>query len=279
MGPHELARLSGPADTVVAMSVTEDAPVRPPPRRVHVHLPGRARRASPWWWLVLASALVLGLVAAVLGVWWAATSERREVSYRVIGALSSIDLEVDDASVEIVGGEAGPIQIVRTEEFAFGHPPRDGHAVEDGVLRISSSCPDTVVGSCRASYRLLVRNNVDVNVRSSTGRVRIAGFTGSARIETGSGPIAVDGFCGFRLTATSASGDVRGAAPQCSPDRMELRSASGDVHAIVPTGRYRVDANSDRGTVVVRNVTETENAAFTVQAISGGGDVLVEGRG
>ena len=59
---------------------------------------------------------------------------------------------------------------------------------------------------------------------------------------------------------------------------MELRSARGDVHAIVPADRYRVDANSDRGNVVIRNVTQTEDAAFAVQAISGGGDVLVEGR-
>ena len=46
----------------------------------------------------------------------------------------------------------------------------------------------------------------------------------------------------------------------------------------LPADRYRVDANSDRGNVVIRNVTETEDAAFAVQAISGGGDVLVEGR-
>ena len=265
-------------DTVGAMSLTEDAPVRPVRRRAAVSPPGSARRASPWWWLVLASSLVLLLAAAVMGVWWAASSERREVRYRVIGTLSAIELELDDADVEIVGGEAGPIQVVRTEEFAFGRPPRDEHGVQDGVLRISSSCPDAIVGTCRASYRLLVRDNVQVSVRSSTGRVRIAGLNGSARIETGSGPIAVDGFCGFRLTATSGSGDVRGAA-DCSPDRMELRSASGDVHAIVPTGRYRVDANTDRGSVQVRNLIPSEDASFTVQAISGGGDVLVEGRG
>jgi hypothetical protein len=260
------------------MSITEDAPARHASRRAPIRLPGRARRASPWWWLVLASAVALAITVAVMGVWWAASSERREVSYRVIGTLSAIELDVDDAGVEIVGGEAGPIRVVRTEAFAFGRPPRDTHAVRDGVLRISSSCPDTVVGTCRADYRIAVRDNVQIIVRSATGRVRITGLKGSARVETGSGPIAVDGFCGFQLTATSGSGDVRGAA-DCSPDRMELRSAGGDVHAIVPAGRYRVDANSDRGGVDVRNLTASEDASFAVQAISGGGDVLVEGRG
>jgi DUF4097 and DUF4098 domain-containing protein YvlB len=227
---------------------------------------------------VLASALALGGVAAVMGVWWAASSERREVSYRVIGTLSAIELDLEDASVEVVGGEAGPIRVTRTEEFAFGRPPRDTHVVREGVLRISSSCPDTVVGTCRAAYRILVGDNVQINVRSSTGRVRIADLKGSARIETASAPIEVEGFCGFQLTATSGSGGVRAAAG-CSPDRMELRSANADVHAIVPAGRYRVDANSDRGSVQVRNIVQSEDASFAVQAISGAGDVLVEGRG
>jgi hypothetical protein len=259
------------------MSITEDAPVRQAPRRSPVRLPGRARRATPWLWLVLVSAVVLVVAGAVMAAWWIASSERREVSYRVVGTLSAIELDLDEADVEIVGGEAGPIQVVRTEEFAFGRPPQDDHAVREGVLRIRARCPDTVVGTCRASYRLLVRDNVQVSVRSSSGRVRIAGLNGSARVETGSGPIAVDGFCGFQLTATSGTGHVRGAA-DCSPDRVELRSASGDVHAIVPVGRYRVDANSDRGAVDVRNLTQSDDASFAVQAISGAGDVLVEGR-
>jgi Putative adhesin len=227
---------------------------------------------------VVGSAVLLLGAAAVMGAWWAASSERREVSYRVIGTLSAIELDLDDASLEVVGGEAGPIQVMRTEEFAFGHPPDDRHAVRDGVLHISSRCPDTVVGTCSAAYRILVRDNVDVNVETSSGRVRIEGLTASSRIETGSGPIAVDDFCGFQLTATSGSGDVRAAA-RCSADRMELRSASGDVHAIVPPARYRLDVGSDRGTVEVRNLTSSDDASFAVQAISGEGNVLVEGRG
>jgi hypothetical protein len=259
------------------MSITEDAPVRQQPRRSPVRLPGRARRASPWWWLVVASTAVLLGAIAVMGIWWAASSERREVSYRVIGPLSAIELDLDDADLEVVGGEAGPIQVARTEEFAFNRPPGDSHTVDNGVLRIRSRCPDTVVGSCSASYRIRVRDNVTLDIRTSSGLVRVAGLNGSARIETGSGPIAVDGFCGFRLTATSASGDVRGAA-DCSPDRMELRSASGDVHAIVPVARYRVDASSDRGTTQVDDLVVSEDASFAVQAISGTGDVVVEGR-
>jgi hypothetical protein len=259
------------------MSITEDAPVRPVPRRSPVRLPGPARRATPWRWLVIASAVALAGAGAVLGIWWAASSETRIATYRVIGTLSAIELDLDEADVEIVGGASGAVEVQRTDEFAFGRPPSETRDVQNGVLRIASRCPDTVVGTCRAAYRIAVRDNVDLEVQSTSGIVRVSGLNGSARIETGSGAIAVDGFCGFRLSATSADGDVRGAA-DCSPDRMELRSASGDVHAIVPTGRYRVDATSDLGSVRVRNVVASDDASFAVQAISGSGNVRVDGR-
>jgi hypothetical protein len=226
---------------------------------------------------VFGSALVLAVAAAVMGIWWFASSETRIATYRVVGTLTAVDLDLDEADVEVVGGAGGAVEVRRSEDFAFGRRPRASRSVRAGVLRISSRCPDTVVGTCRAAYRIAVPDNVEVNVRSSTGEVRIAGLNGSARIDTASGAIRVDGFCGFRLTATSASGNVRGAA-DCAPDRIELRSGSGDVQAVVPTGRYRVDASSDRGSARIRNLVASEDASYAVQAISGSGDVLVDGR-
>jgi hypothetical protein len=257
------------------MSVTEDAPAA---RRSPLLAPGRARRASPWWWLVLASSILLALTAAVLGVWWLTSNETQNRPYRVLGPLSAIELEVGSADVEITGG-ASTVEVERTIEFAFGRPPDQTRELDGDVLRITSSCSDTVVGTCRAVYRISVQDNVDLNIRTTSGRVRITGLTASARIETGEGAIAVDGFCGFGLSATSGSGDVRGAA-DCSPDRLELRSGSGDVQAVVPPARYRVDASSDRGSAEISDdLTVADDAPFAVQAISGSGDVTVEARG
>ncbi len=259
------------------MSVTEDAPAVPaaggrsPDRR-----PGAVRRASPWRWLVGASALVLLLVAVVMGAWWAASKETRIATYHVIGTLSRVELDLGAAPVAIAGGAGGTIEVSRTEDFAFGRPPSETRRVEGGVLRITARCPQTVLGTCRTSYRIAVPDNVQVSVRTSSGRVQIAGLNGSARVATGSGAIAIDGFCGFTLIATSTSGDVRAGA-DCSPDRIELRSSSGDVRAAVPPGRYRVDVHSDRGTETVRGVTVAEDASNALQALAGTGDVTVEG--
>jgi hypothetical protein len=259
------------------MSITEEAPAAQAEARRAVRLPGGARMGSPWSWLVGASLILLLGTAAVLAGWWGASRETRIAGYPVVGTLASIDLDLGEASVEITGGASGALEIQRTDEFAFGRPPSETVDVRQGVLRIVSRCPDTVLGTCKTRYRIALRDNVQVNVQTTSGRVRVIGLNASARIATGSGEIMVDGFCGYQLSALSASGDVRGSA-SCSPDRVQLRSNSGDVHAIVPTGRYRVDANSDGGSARVRNLVATEDASYAVQAISGSGNVLVDGR-
>jgi Putative adhesin len=256
------------------MSITEDAPALS--RRSLVRLPGGARRASPWWVLVMVSALVLVGVAAVMGGWWAASTTTREGQYKVVGTLSAVELDLGAADVEITGGAGGAVEVRRTEHYAFGQPPRVTRGVQGSALRITSRCPETILGGCRVSFRIAVPDNVLVNVRTSSGDVRIESLNGSARVATGSGLVAIDGFCGFTLVATSSSGDVHAGA-ECSPDRLELRSGSGDVSAVVPVGRYRVDAHSDTVPARVRNLTVADDAAFTVQALSGSGDVTVEG--
>jgi DUF4097 and DUF4098 domain-containing protein YvlB len=77
------------------------------------------------------------------------------------------------------------------------------------------------------------------------------------------------------LRAVSDSGNV-GAASECSADRVELRSRSGDVRAVVPPGRYEVDAQSDSGTRRVHGIAVGADAPFQIQALSTTGDVTVE---
>lgn len=259
------------------MSITEDAEAAPPAaRRPILRRPGSARRTSPWWWLVLGSALILVLVAATLGVWWVVSAETRVATYRVVGTPSALELSIGAADIDVVGG-AGVVEVRRTDRFAFGRGPSERRDVRGGTLRISSGCPDTVLASCSSAYRIAVPDNVQLTIDTSSGRVVVSGLNGSARIATGSGSIAVEAFCGFALSATSASGDLR-AATDCSPDRLQLRSGSGDVRADVPAGRYQVEAVSDQGSERVRGVVVTEDAPFQIEALSASGDVMVEGR-
>jgi hypothetical protein len=248
------------------MSVMEDAPPVAPSRR----------RPSAWAWLVAFSAVLVGGLVLAVGVWWATSHETRITSYAVQGSLAGVQLDLGAADVELVGGGQGALEVRRTDRFTFDHPSIEQRSVSSGVLHIGSACPKTVPSDCRVSYRVAVPDNVPITVRTSSGTVRLGELRASARIQTDTGDVVVDAFCGFQLSARSRAGDV-GATTQCSPERMELRSGDGDVRAVVPRGRYRVDAVSDAGRQRVRGLTVADDAPFLIQALSTRGSVEVQG--
>ena len=233
------------------------------------------RSASSWGRLVTISAFALLTAALVMLVWWAATSEERTGTYLVRGSVTGITLDLGDADVQIVGGGSqASLQVSHTDRFAFGHPAEAERVVRDGTLRLRARCPEALLGPCSSAYRLRVPDNVPVRVRTTTGSVSSTGYRGSASVNTRSGDVSFDGWCGFNLQVRADVGDVRAVAA-CAPQRLQLRSRTGSVEALVPPGRYRVDAESDEGERSVRGVTTGEDAPFQVQALSTTGDVRV----
>jgi hypothetical protein len=107
--------------------------------------------------------------------------------------------------------------------------------------------------------------------------VTLRGYRGSARILTGDGGIDISGYCGNSLDARAGDGDIALEAA-CAPPRLSLRSGSGSIHAVLPPGRYDLDAESTSGAETVRGVTPRSDAPYTVQVLSASGDVSVEGR-
>jgi len=233
------------------------------------------RHASSWGWLVTVSAFALLSAVLVMVVWWGATTEERTGTYVVRGTVNGVTLDIGDADVDIVGGGTqAALQVSRTDRFAFGHPAEAQRVVREGTLHLRSRCPATLVGSCSSAYRLRVADNVPVTVRTTSGDVTSSGYRGSAQVDTSSGNVSFNGWCGFNLQIRAVTGSVRAVAA-CSPERLQLRSRRGDVDALVPPGRYRVDAESDEGSRGVRGVDEADDAPFQIQALSTSGDVSV----
>jgi hypothetical protein len=235
---------------------------------------GLRRRLSRWGLLVAASAAVLVAVAGVMAALWAATSDRTSTTYSVSGAMLGVELDVGGGNVEILGG-GDEVLVRRTERSLFGHEPQEQRTVEDGVLRITSRCVSFVLGSCSADYRVTVPQSVSVTITADQGDVNLAAHRGSAQIVTGGGSITADAFCGFVLQATARGGNIDISAI-CSPERLELRTDTGDVRAVVPPGRYSIDADSNIGTVDVRGLERADDAPWRIQALSSSGDVTVE---
>lgn len=240
--------------------------------------PAAARRLSPWGMLVLVCAMVVGGAVAALLIATVASSRERSVRFAARGALSGVGLDVGDADVEIVGGGRRTVlEVERTDRFAFSHDADATRNVVGGELRIRARCPNTVPRSCSVRYRLVVPDNIPVDVRTDGGAVQLRGFRGSARVTTSDGDIDVASYCGFSLQARTERGDIVAAAT-CAPPRMSLRSTQGSVRATVPRGRYQVEAESAAGAAHVRGIQSATDAPYSIQALSSGGDVVVDGQ-
>jgi hypothetical protein len=235
---------------------------------------------SPWRLLVALCGGLLVVVAITAVVWSLASGEQRSVSYSVRGALAGVSLDVGAGDVEVVGGGRAPaVAVTHVDRFGFGHGPSVSRAVVDGKFRVVSRCPKTILHGCSVRYRLVVPDNVPVEIATTSGSVTLHDYRGSARIETRHGSIDVEGFCGFSLEARSLAGGDVTAAAACPPQQLVLRATTGAIRARVPGGRYRVDASSSSGVPVVRGLTSDAGAPFAIQAVSGSGAVSLLGGG
>ncbi len=245
-----------------------------PVPRAREHRPLRLglRRITPWGLVLLGSATTLFITGAVFGALWLSSTRTRTLFSRLPASLRGIELRVQSGDVAIVGGSQTGVSISSSDRSVFGHGPRERRSLRGGILRISSGCPQIVIGACSASYRIDVPNDVPISIRTEHGDIRLNGYRGSADIATDTGAINVEGYCGFVLGAASASGDVT-VSSACSPERLTLRSDSGDVSATVPPGNYRIQAASSAGATSVRGLADDGGAPWAIQALSNTGSV------
>lgn len=227
--------------------------------------------------MAASAVLVVGFLGVLAAMALASTRER-VVTYQVKGTVSGLELDLGDADVTIVrGGRRRAVEIHRSDRFAFGHDVETRREVASGIFRLSSRCPQTVLHACTAAYRVVVPDSIGIDIRTTTGSVTLAAYRGPARIATRSGDVSIGAYCGFLLEARSESGDID-ATSTCATPQLSLRATSGNVHAVVPSGRYELDAETPGGRAVVRGVEAEPDAPFSVQALSSSGDVTVEGR-
>jgi hypothetical protein len=227
---------------------------------------------------VAISALLVvgGAVALAVGAF--ASTRDRVLTYPVSGSLEGLSFDLGDGDIVIVGGgQRDGVTVQRSERSSFGHAPETQRRVTGGIFGVHSRCPTSLLGPCRVVYRVVVPDNLAVDIRTGDGNVSFRGYRGSARVSTGSGTIAVSGYCGNSLDARAGEGDIVFDA-DCAPPRLSLRSNTGTIRAQIPPGQYDLDAESSAGNERVRGVVATEDAPYSVQVLSTSGDVFVDGR-
>ena len=246
-----------------------------PCRRRPSRRPARPRAAA-WWWLVAASrACCWSSSPRRSRSGGRATRETRTTSYRVLGDLAGIRLDLGDADVEIDGG-ATAVEVRRVDRFAFGAPSEERRTVESGTLSIALALPGP-------GARLLSRLLPAHGARQRPARdpdlerlgQRLAACARRSQVNTGSGAISATGFCGFSLRASSDTGERRRARRVLRrPARAALaqrRRARGRPVRPLP------DRRAERlGRGPHPRAHRRADAPFQIQALSTSGDVTVE---
>jgi hypothetical protein len=233
---------------------------------------------SPWGRVVAISALLVVGGAVALAVAALASTHDYRRSYPVVGAVESLRFDLADGDITIVGGgQREGVQVSRTERYAFGHGPDTRRAAQGSGFSVRSRCPTSLLGPCTVAYRVVVPDNVGLDIRTTSGNVSLRDYRGSARVTTTAGGIDISGYCGNSLDARADAGAITMQA-DCAPPRMTLRTGSGAISASMPAGRYDLDAESTSGDADVRGVIARDDAPYSVQVLSGSGDVSVEGR-
>ena len=203
-------------------------------------------RLSPWGRVVAISALLVvgGAVALAVGAF--ASSKPQKVIYPVRGAVQGLSLDVGDGDVEVVGGGTrDTVEVQRYERFSFGHAPEIEQKIDGAVYGVQARCPSSLLAPCTVDHRLVVPDNVALDIRTSGGHVSLRDYRGSARILTGGGGIDISGYCGNsarrarRRRRHHARGRVRAAAAVLTVGLgLDPRRAPG--RSLRPRGREHV---------------------------------------
>lgn len=129
-----------------------------------------------------------------------------------------------------------------------------------GRVRVdSASGPVTLSGSAG-----------DLAARTVSAPIEAVDIHGRADLSTDSGPITGNAQAVEVFQARTGSGWVT-AAFDTPPQRVEVRSASGEVDVRVPAGRYRLELQAPAGRVRLEGVSSDPSATRVIRIATGGG--------
>ncbi|WP_018653277.1 DUF4097 family beta strand repeat-containing protein [Actinomadura flavalba] len=178
-----------------------------------------------------------------------------ERTYRVAEVSQALRVKAK-GRVELVGTDAREVSVRERETWTNGrNKPEPRHTVENGTLRLTSSCaPVVVIGSgCGVTYRISVPRGLAVTVETDEGSVTASGLSGAVRLVTGSGSITAENLSAASLTARTDNGRVRVSG---RAGALDLHTDSGGVTAdaldtrdlkiSTDNGGVRVSGRADR---------------------------------
>lgn len=185
------------------------------------------------------------------------------------GAITVVEVRVDDGRVEVVAGDEGVVEVVfrnraRAADSAGARALLDNvrtEAVRDGdtvKVKARSGAGRTLGGSAWSEVTIRVPPaSTELDIRIDDGRIEIQGVSGTIDAETGDGRIRVADVSG-RVKLRTGDGSVSGSGLAGDFDvltgdgRIRLDGSFGELRAVTGDGSIRVALTG-------RDITEISN--------------------
>jgi hypothetical protein len=234
--------------------------------------PGRRRRRTPY----VVAAVAVGGVLAVSGL-AAVSSAMTQHDHATFAAdgIRELVIHQDSGNVTLVTDPtAGHLQVTTSRNWSW-QQPASAHTVKDGVLTVTSTCPDFPgLGACGVDQRVTVPSDVKVQVEVSAGNIDGAGLKlSSFGAHTDSGSIDATNMDVTAFSATTSSGSVHATLSR-APEHATAETSSGNIHLTVPDMPYQVHAGTSAGQVRI-DVRDDPTASRSITAHTSSGNVTI----
>ncbi|EMD25371.1 DUF4097 family beta strand repeat-containing protein [Amycolatopsis azurea] len=210
-------------------------------------------------------ALALGALTAfgIVGC----TGESRETlsdGTPVTEQVTAIRVDVPVGGVTLRVEDGAPVSL-RREVTYTGKNPGKTHSVENGTL-VLGGC-----SQCGVDYDVVVPRELAISGSIGTGKIKLAraasvdlhGDTGDLEVVNPTGPVKL----------STGTGDIK--VGLAKPGMVTAKAETGKVTVTVPDGAYRIDADTDTGTVETGGVRQDQASANVLDLKSGTGSITV----
>jgi DUF4097 and DUF4098 domain-containing protein YvlB len=235
---------------------------------------------------------------------------RNKVEYESTEPVKITEIAISGGSGDVIvrPGAASSVDIHRTLLYRGKRVPDEKTYTVDGtVLRIDTVCD---VSDCGVNYAIRAPEGVRITGENGSGNLRvdgvstmdlqigsgdvvIRGATGAIRVRTGSGNIDLVDLRGTAdvrtssgdieglelnsgtVTARTGSGNIR--LDMMQPAEINATTGSGDLRLAMPSGDYRVQAETGSGRQEIR-IAHTPTGRHLLNLRTGSGNITVNPR-
>ena len=187
------------------------------------------------------------------------------------GRVGTLVVRDDVGQVTVTGGSGSAIAVTQRLRYSRT-PPTARHAVTGRTLTLTATCPAERM--CTTSYVVRVPRGISVEIRTSTGAIRLYGLAGPVDATAGIGEVFARGLAGRTVVLGTGTGEVN-ASFASPPAVLRATATTGEVALGLPRGTsYRVSAQTGLGETTVK-VPESPSSAYSIVVRVGTGAIVI----